>query len=174
MLEEHDHEHDHEHALDRHTWLGQAPAKILAAHIRDTLCLLDSENAAFYSEQYDILVRDVDEEFDRLRIVLAPLKGRSVFVYHPSFGYFLDEFGIHQDAVETGGKEPGPRELNYLVAKLKEERAAALFVQTQFPVNAARTVAAAAGAEVIELDPLAEDWLENIRRMGQALQKAAP
>jgi zinc transport system substrate-binding protein len=185
-LEEHDHDddddeededdddHEHSSGIDRHIWLGREPAKILAAHIRDTLCLLDKENSSFYREQYDILVRDIDDEFDRLRIVLSPLYGRSVFVYHPSFGYFLDEFGIRQEAVETGGKEPGPRELNRLIAKLKEERPAAIFVQTQFPVNAAKTVAAAAGAEVLDLDPLAQDWLENLRRMGQALQRAVP
>ena len=180
-LEDHDHDDDDgDHSsevhgsIDRHTWLGQGPAKILAAHIRDTLSLLDSENAPYYNEQYDKLVLDIDDAFDQLRIDLAPLRGRSVFVYHPSFGYFLDEFGIHQEAVETGGKEPGPRELNRLVAKLNEEQAAAIFVQTQFPVNAAKTLAAAAGAEVVELDPLAWDWLENIRQMGQALRKAAP
>jgi zinc transport system substrate-binding protein len=52
-----------------------------------------------------------------------------------------------------------------------EEDAAAVFVQAQFPVTAARTVANAVGAQVIELDPLAPDWLNNIRRMGQALHR---
>ena len=94
-------------------------------------------------------------------------------MYHPSFGYFLDEFGIRQEAVETGGKEPGPKDLSRLIALAKQERAAAIFVQAQFPVNAAKTVAQAAGAELVSLDPLAPDWLANIRRMGEALQKAA-
>jgi zinc transport system substrate-binding protein len=116
----------------------------------------------------------IDDEFDSLKIILEPLKGRNVFVYHPSFGYFLDEFDIHQEAVEAGGKEPGPRQLNDLIVKLKTEQAAAIFVQAQFPVNAAKTLAAAVDAELISLDPLAYDWLENIRLMGQALKKAIP
>jgi len=178
MLEDHDHasnEHDNSSIeIDRHTWLGREPAKILASHVRDTLSLLDGVNEAYYQEQYENLVRLIDEEFDALKVSLSPLKGSSVFVYHPSFGYFLDEFGIHQEAVETGGKEPGPREFNNLIARLNEEKAAAIFVQAQFPVNAARTLASAVGAELISLDPLAQDWLENIRRMGQALRLAAP
>jgi len=157
--------------IDRHTWLGREPAKILAAHILDALCHADSSNQAFYKERFEILVCLIDYEFDNLKIILAPLNGKSVFVYHPSFGYFLDEFDIHQEAVETGGKEPSARELNSLIAKINEERPAAIFVQTQFPVNAARTLAASAGAQIIELDPLAENWLENIRYMGQTLQK---
>jgi zinc transport system substrate-binding protein len=178
-LEAHDEDEDvhDEHSsleIDRHTWLGSGPAKILAAHIRDALSLIDPASAAYYAEQYEALVREIDNEFALLRLDLAPLKGRSVFVYHPSFGYFFDEFGIHQEAVETGGKEPGPRDLNRLLEKVKQEQAAALFVQAQFPVNAARTVAAAAGAELVSIDPLAQDWLANIRYMGEALKKAAP
>jgi zinc transport system substrate-binding protein len=160
--------------IDRHSWLGRNPAKILAAHIRDTLSMFDSENEEYYSEQYERLICEIDKEFDSLKIALAPLEGKSVFVYHPSFGYFLDEFGIRQEAVETGGKEPGPKELASLAGRLNKEQAAAIFVQTQFPVNAAKTLASAAGAELIALDPLAENWLENIRIMGQALKRALP
>jgi zinc transport system substrate-binding protein len=158
--------------IDRHTWLGEEPAKILAGHIRDLLTTIDPGNGEFYRKNYDDLIADIDDVFDSLREELAPLRGRSVFVYHPSFGYFLDEFGIKQEAVETGGKEPGPRELSILIGKAKQEKAAAIFVQAQFPVSAAAAVAAAAGAEIVSLDPLDADWSGNIRRMGEALQRA--
>jgi zinc transport system substrate-binding protein len=158
--------------LDRHTWLGREPAKILASHIKNTLCALDNKNEEYYQTQYTSLIDMIDSEFDKLKITLAPLKSRSVFVYHPSFGYFLDEFGINQEAVEAGGKEPAVRELNNLITKINEEKAAAIFVQTQFPTSAAKTLATAAGLEVISLDPLSYDWLENIRQIGQALGRA--
>jgi zinc transport system substrate-binding protein len=171
-LEEHG-DGDHGEGLDRHTWLGAEPAKILAAHVRDTLSTLDKEGADFYRANCEALVEDINGEFEILKKDLAPLRGRRVFVYHPSFGYFLDEFGIIQAAVETGGKEPGPRDLKVLIDRVKDEKAAAIFVQAQFPANAARTLAAAAGAELVVLDPLAPDWLANIRVMGGALKKAA-
>ena len=176
LLEEHDHDSNHYHSnllmeIDRHTWLGREPAKILAFHITDFLSAADIDNRDYYRQRYDNLVSEIDNEFNKLQITLAPLNGRTVFVYHPGFGYFLDEFGIHQEAVETGGKEPGPRQLNDLIKKMTEENASVIFVQAQFPVNAARTLADAAGAQVLSLDPLAEDWMENIRMMGQALQR---
>jgi zinc transport system substrate-binding protein len=169
-----DHDEDGDpHNIDRHTWLGSQPAKILAAHIRDTLTLIDPAGAEQYATHYSTLVRDIDTEFTLLRHELAPLKGSNVFVYHPSFGYFLDEFGITQEAVETGGKEPGPRDLSRLIARARQERPTAIFVQAQFPVSAAQTVASAVGAVTIILDPLAPDWLANIRRMGEALRDSA-
>jgi zinc transport system substrate-binding protein len=179
LLEEHE-EHDDsggerhsETEIDRHTWLGREPAKILAAHIRDALVQSDPSGADHYNKNYEALVQDIDAEFEILRNDLGSLDGRSVFVYHPSFGYFLDEFGIRQEAVETGGKEPGPRALNRLIALAKEEKPAAIFVQAQFPVNAAKTLANSIGAELVSLDPLAQDWLENIRLMGAALKASA-
>lgn len=176
-LEEHeddgDEDHDNDSNIDRHTWLGYEPAKIMAAHIRDALSQIDAGGASLYGENYTALVQDIDAEFGRLRTELAPLRGSLVFVYHPSFGYFLDEFGIEQRAIETGGKEPGPRDLAYIMEEARREGAAAIFVQAQFPVQAAQTAAASIGAELVALDPLSPDWLANIRLMGEALKKAA-
>jgi zinc transport system substrate-binding protein len=75
-------------------------------------------------------------------------------------------------SVETGGKEPTARAIAALVERAKADRAPAIFVQAQFPVAAANTIAAQAGASVVPLDPLAPDWLDNVKRMGEALKKA--
>jgi len=157
--------------LDKHTWLGREPAKILAGHVKDVFCSLDDKNQEYYVKQYEALIKVIDDEFESLKISLAPLKGRNVFVYHPCFGYFFDEFGIRQEAVEVGGKEPSPRELNNLITKIKEGQAVAIIVQTQFPTSAAKTLAASAGLEVIALDPFSYNWLDNIRQIGQALNR---
>jgi zinc transport system substrate-binding protein len=159
--------------LDRHSWLGLEPAKIMATHIRDFLCADDEEHAGLYRRNCEELFADMDREFEKLRKDLAPLKGEAVFVYHPSFGYFLDEFGIRQEAVETGGKEPAPRQLRKLIEKARAEKVKAIFVQAQFPVESAEAAARAVGAELVSLDPLAEDWLANIVRIGEALKKSA-
>jgi zinc transport system substrate-binding protein len=169
-MEAHDDEEQGE-AIDRHTWLGHEPAKIMAGHILEALIGMDAGSTAAYRENYGELAADMDREFAVLREHLAPLRGTIVFVYHPAFGYFLDEFGIRQEAVETGGKEPTPRILSQLIDRAKQEGAAAIFVQVQFPVHTAQAVADAAGAILAPLDPLAPDWLANIRSMGEVLQR---
>jgi len=169
-----DGEYDRHHIsnIDRHMWLGLAPAKIMATHIKNTLINIDSANTQFYQENYEKLIDEIEKDFTILKEELAPLKGKTVFVYHPSFGYFLDEFGIIQSAIETGGKEPGPQTLASIIDHAKEENAVAIFVQAQFPIESARTIAQAINAEVVLLDPLSRNWLENIHIMGNALKKA--
>jgi len=170
-----DPDHNHDEALtqyyDRHTWLGFEPAIIMAMKITSALAVIDNKNNDYYFKRMDLLIKEMDIAYSKLKNDLAPLYGKTVFVYHPSFGYFLDDFGIIQEAVEFDGKEPTPRQLNELIEKIKVEKPAAIFVQKQFPVNAAKTIANTVGAQVIELDPLAQNWLENIKHMGQALKK---
>jgi len=167
-----DHAHDTNSSLeiDRHTWLGYEPAILMSMKIASSLVILDNKNSDYYFKRMDDLIKKIGNVYSRLRVTLAPLEGKSVFVYHPSFGYFLDDFGIIQEAVEIEGKEPTARQLNELMEKIKEEKPAAIFVQKQFPANAAKTIADTVGAKVIELDPLAQNWLENIMHMGQELK----
>ena len=158
-----------EHGIDRHTWLGREPAKIMATHIMEALCALDGEQAEYYRNNCQELIYDIDELFDSLGRDLAHLRGSTVFVYHPAFGYFFDEFGITQTAVEVGGKEPTPRALASLIHEAYTLSPSVIFAQAQFPVQTAETLAQALGMRVVLLDPLAEDWLDTIRAMGQAL-----
>ena len=165
-------EADDEGGIDPHIWLGRDAVKVQLAAAAEALSALLPADAALFRKNRDAYVAEIDAAFAALPKDLAPLKGRKVFVYHPSFGYFLDSFGILQEAVELGGKEPTQKSLASLIAEAKADGAKAVFVQKQFSTNAARTVAAAIGGVVVEVDPLAPDWLANIKAMGAALKRA--
>lgn len=168
----HEDDHDEEGGRDPHIWLGKTGALAQAAKIRDTLASLDPPNASTYKKNYDAFADEVQKVFADLARQLAPMKGKAVFVYHPAFGYFLDEFGIEQVAVETGGKEPTQKSLAALIAEARLRKAATIFVQPQFSRTAASSVAKAIGGVVVEIDDLAGDWLGNIRKMGAAIGAA--
>jgi zinc transport system substrate-binding protein len=157
--------------LDPHTWLGRDEAKAELSRIRETLADIDPAGAALFTANHGRFVAEIDGVFEGLARDLAPLAGSPVFVYHPAFGYFLDEFGIIQEAVETGGKEPTQKHLAELVGRARAEGAKLIFVQAQFPTAAASSLAKAIGGVVQPLDDLAPDWLANIGRMGEALRK---
>ncbi len=160
-----------EHTIDRHTWLGRENAKIMASHMYKILIKINPSLKDFYTKNYHELIASIDETFTSLAYELTSLRGKSILVFHPSFGYFLDEFGIKQLSIETGGKEPSARILAELIDRAKKEHIPAIFVQKQFPVSAAHKIASETGAKVVPLDPLSADWLLNIQAMGKALKE---
>jgi zinc transport system substrate-binding protein len=179
QLEAHNHEgepveagHAEESGPDQHVWLGRQAVIAMAGSIRDALSRYDPAGASTYANNHDAFVKDINAVYDSLKAKLAPLEGKPVFVYHPAFGYFFDEYGIEQEAVETGGKEPTQKALAGLIKEARDDGAKVIFVQAQFPASAAESVAKSIGGVVVSIDPLAPDWLENIKRIGTALTKA--
>lgn len=171
--DDHDDDDDDEPgSRDPHVWLGRDSVKVQVGHILAGLSSIDPEGASQFLANHDDFIREIDTLFDGLAKDLASLRGKPVFVFHPAFGYFLDEFGIIQEAVETGGKEPTQKALATLIEEARKDGARTIFVQAQFPSNAAKSVASAIGGSVIEIDPLAEDWGNNLKIMAEALRSS--
>jgi zinc transport system substrate-binding protein len=140
--------------------------------MRDALIEVDPQHAAEYTENCRRLDSDLEELDREISRVLAPYRGRKIFVFHPAYGYFADAYGLVQVAIEEGGRAPGPRHLAEVIERAKGDGARVIFVQPQVSTTQAKTVAGAVGAEVIELDPLARDYIENLRRMAREIAES--
>ena len=170
---------DNEHGadqgtLDPHIWLDPALVKVQVAHIRDGLSLVDPERAAFYASNAAAFDKELDELDREIRSILEPLpqENRTFLVFHPSWGYFARAYGLTQASIEVDGKEPSPRDLARIIAAGKESGAKVIFVQPQFSQKSAAVIAKQIGATVVRLDPLAEDWAENLRSAARAFADA--
>ncbi|MCX7428241.1 MAG: zinc ABC transporter substrate-binding protein [Planctomycetia bacterium] len=157
---------------DPHVWLSPAAIKTMAANIAKALGEVDPAHAAEFDENLKALLQDVDARDAKIRAMLAPYRGRAVYVYHPAFGYFCDAYGLEQRAVETGGKSPAPRQLRELIKQAKADGVKVIFVQRQFDQRGAQTVAQAIGGAVVPVDPLAEDVLGSMEAMARAMAEA--
>jgi len=74
--------------------------------------------------------------------------------------------------LEEEGKEPGPQALQKIIEKGKKLGIKVIFAQKQFSLSMAEKIAKMMGATVREMDPLAEDYLENMRRTATAISGA--
>ena len=168
---EHEDEHDHAGAPDPHVWLG--PEEVIAQLevIRDTLIGINPDAADLYRGNYTIFVEEIRALKLELAEYLAPLEGETFYVYHPSFGYFGDAFGLEQVAIETGGDEPTPAQLRRIIDRARTEGVNVIFVQPQFSQNAARRVAEAIDGAVISVNHLNPDWFEMMRTIATALKE---
>uniref|UniRef100_UPI00405647D3 metal ABC transporter solute-binding protein, Zn/Mn family n=1 Tax=Candidatus Electronema sp. TaxID=2698783 RepID=UPI00405647D3 len=132
----------------------------------------DPANAAAYANNLQTVTASLAALDAELKAVLAPFKGQTFLVYHPAFGYFAQAYGLRQEAVETGGKSPSPRQLRALISEAKKEQAKVIFVQPQYDRKNAETVAKAIGGRVAVLDPMAANVPENLRFMAKEISAA--
>ncbi|MDH3349285.1 MAG: zinc ABC transporter substrate-binding protein [Desulfobulbaceae bacterium] len=157
--------HNHEEELDPHVWLDPMLVKLQAEVIKNTLSEFDPSNSTFYETNYKVFVEQLNKLDRQLRQTMAPLVGRTIYVFHPAYGYFCHAYGLKQKSVTINGKEPGAKHLVSLIKSARSEGVKVIFVQPQFSRKAARSIARAIDGVVVALDPLAKDYLENMESM---------
>jgi zinc transport system substrate-binding protein len=165
-------QHHEEEGLDPHIWMSVRNAVRIAATMRDALASLDPAGKAVYEDGYRSLADDLKALDRRLADILAPVRGKALFVFHPSFGYFAEDYGLRQIAVETGGSEPSTRQLAGLIDMARRQGVKVIFVQPQFSRTSAETIAAEIGAAVVPIDPLARDYIENLESIARTVEEA--
>ena len=107
--EDHDDVSDHDHGgTDPHIWLSPVNYGIITGNILDGLIAEDPDNEDTYRNNYDVYMTDLNAAVENISGILEPYKGEHFLTYHPSWGYFGDDFGLHQIAIEEAGQQPGP------------------------------------------------------------------
>lgn len=168
------HETEHEHGiLDPHVWTAPPLVKTMAKTTLTALVSADPENRAVYETNYETFAARIDELDSKLRSFFQSVGSNNRFmVYHPSWGYFAETYGLTQIPIELEGKQPGPKELAELIEHAREEGIHVIFVQPQFSERSAQLIAKAINGSVIKADPLAYDWPENLLKVGKGFKDA--
>ena len=103
---------------------------------------------------------------------MTPYRGRSFFVFHPGFGYFADAYGLHEEAIEAGGRPPTPQRLRTLIEKAKAEGVTTVFIQPQYAPESAQAIADAIGGKVVVLNGLRRDVIADIEDIALKIEIA--
>jgi zinc transport system substrate-binding protein len=158
--------------MDPHLWTDPNLVKKMTEHIRTTLTAADPAGAADYQAGAEAFIRDLVDLDRTIRRQLANVRERRFLVFHPSWGYFAAAYDLQQIAIEAAGKEPGPRALAGIIEQARENNISVVFVQQQFSRTTAATIARAINGRVVAIDPLAEDYLANMRRTAEAFARS--
>jgi zinc transport system substrate-binding protein len=161
-------------ALDPHIWLSPTAHIVQAEAVKDALVAADPEGRSDFESRFRELVADLVSARQQVREILAPIAGKRILVFHPAYGYFCDEFGLQQVAIEAEGKEPSDQELTALLAQARADGTRAIFVQEQISGRSAQAIAGTLGIALVRLDPLARNVPENLIRMAKLMRRAFP
>lgn len=166
------HHHDHDAEPDLHVWMSPRLASQMAAAMAQAFSAADPAGRDVYQANLAALQKRLADLDQAIARALAPLRDRQVFVFHPAFGYLLDDHGLRQVAIEFEGKSPGPKRLAQLIDLAKRQRVRVIFVQPQFSDASAKALAEAIDGAVLPLDPLAHDYEANLRAMAAQIAQA--
>ena len=156
--EEHEDGHEHgeeEEVYNAHVWLDPALARAQVENIAQGLAEADPANAALYAANAQAYAQRLERLDAELREQLAPLAGREIVTFHEAFSYFARAYGLNIACTieHEPGEQPGTRELADTCDLVRERGLNALFVEPQYPQNAAETIARETGAHIYVLDP---------------------
>ncbi len=159
-----------EQGPDPHIWLDPKRVKIIARNISEGLTKIDPVHGEFYRKNLEVFQKDLDKLDSEITGILAPVKGRKIYVFHPAFGYFCESYGLQQVAFEVEGKEPSARQIARLIESTRKENVKVIFVQPQFSQRAARAIAQSIGGEVIPINPLPGNYLTEMKKMAETIK----
>ena len=166
----HEHQENQEKNLDPHVWVDPLNVKIIAKNIYETLVNLDANNTDFYKKNYEVYLEQLEKLNTQIEKTLEQTpKYTSFMVFHPSWGYFAQRYGLTQLPVEVEGKEPKMKALVGIIKKAKEAKVSAIFTQPEFSDKASKNIANNLAIEVIKASSLAENWAENLIMLANAI-----
>ena len=166
--EEHDgHSHD---GRDPHIWLSPRRVIVMIETIRDELVLLDPDNKSVYESNASDYIKELSALDNELIAIFESLSNKAFIMYHPSFGYFADDYKLDMHAIEAEGKKATIKELEYIIELAKSEQIKYVFYQEEFDAQQAEIVAKEIGGETINVAPLSGDYINNLKSIAEKMK----
>lgn len=151
-----DGDHDHQAGTaNGHFWSDPLVVKAILPELARRLGALDPGGAEIYTRNAERFAQELDLLDGELKSMFAGLADRPVFMFHPSWTYFMKRYGLKVAGMvePVPGKEPSPKFLRSLVDTARAERVCAVFTEPQLPRRPAEVIAEACGLKLYELDP---------------------
>ncbi|MBC7100320.1 MAG: zinc ABC transporter substrate-binding protein [Methanobacteriales archaeon] len=155
---------------DPHVWTSPRNAIIIVKNIYKSLTEEDPIHKDYYAknmEKYISQLKKLDEQFNQ---TLTGKQNKKILVYHPAWTYLCRDYNIEQITIEKEGKEPSPQALAKIIQEAKKNNIKIIIVSPQSNKQSAQTIADEINAKIVIIDPLAENYIENMQKMLQTLK----
>lgn len=163
---------ENEKETDPHVWISPRNAAVQVKNICDGLIEVDPSNEEYYARNRDNYLQklaSLDAEFNDS----FAAKERKIFiVHHPAWTYFARDYGLEQVPLMEDEKEPGPKYLGEVVELARENNITTIFAEPEFNPKSAEVIAREMNASIVYIDPLAGNYLENMRFAGEKIAES--
>lgn len=169
--EEADHEEEdgHNHGdIDPHVWIDPVYASKLAESIKDELVNQLPENKEQLEENYQVLVKQLDDLHNQFETAIDQAKHKEFIVSHAAYGYWEDRYGIEQISIAglSSTAEPSQKELQTIISTAKKHDLKYIFFEQNISSKLAEMVQNEINATPLvlhNLSVLTDDDISNNR-----------
>lgn len=174
--DEHDHDHGseevHKHGTDPHIWMSPENVKTMSRTISQALSKQYPEMAAEFEANLHTFISRIDLLDNSIRTELNDTTRNAFMIFHPALGYYARDYHLEQYSIEYEGKSPSTAHMKKMVDLAREKQISTIFIQSQFETAKAEAIANEIGAEIVVVDPLAEDWLAEMYSLTKKIKTA--
>ena len=149
--------------IDPHIWMSIANANSIANDIYNTLAKRYPKQESKLRINYEALKIQIDSISTTTEQLFNNKRHSAFLIYHPALTYFANDYGLEQIAIEDEGKEPNPMHLKKVIDTARQKGIKLIFIQKQFDLTNAQSIAKEIGGKVIPIDPLEENWIEGMK-----------
>lgn len=154
---------------DPHIWLSPKRVIVMVKKIANELSELKPENQQEYQENASKYIQQLEDVTLQIDSQLSEKENKKFIVYHPAFAYLAQEFNMEMYALEEEGKEATVESLKEKVDLAKKEGIKYIFYQAEIDSSQSKSFAEEIGGQAMMLEPLAENYIENLKKMAELL-----
>lgn len=163
-------DHFHEGGVDPHIWMSPKVMMELLPKIRDAIIKSFPELEDSVNKNYMDLMIDLETIHINTLVVSKNAAKNKFMIFHPALTYLARDYELEQISIEYEGKEPSPAQLTTIIKMAKEEKIPIIFIQEEYDVRNAEQIAKETGAEIVQINPMAYNWMQSMTEIAQALQ----
>lgn len=156
-----------EEEYNPHYWMNIRNAADQCEKIVKTLCRLDPKNADIYEKNAAEYIAKLEALIPEASVRVAKLRSKNMVVFHESFDYFADEFGLNIVSVLSNhdGSAPSSKKVAEIIEYMKNNNIKAVFTEKGMDSNdTLNTVKNETGCTVYVLDTLTSGKIDgNVR-----------
>jgi zinc transport system substrate-binding protein len=137
----------------------------MAENTANILSELRPDQKEYFKQNLKVFKQKVKTLDDKFKASIKQNKSKYIFVIHPAYAYFADDYGLEQHAIEFEGKEPTAKQLEAMIQTFKQDGAKIILVQPEFSDKAAKMIANETKAELIPISIYNKDPLKNLEEL---------
>ena len=157
--------------VDPHIWLSPQNMKKMAENFCEGLIEVSPDDKEYFLANFQSYAGKIDEADKKIKSELSGREGETILVYHPAWSYFARDYSLNLISVESDGKEPSPAEIAEIIDMAKEKDIKVVFASPEHTTRSAEVIANAISGKVVLIDPLSENYIENLESVAKAFSE---